>query len=70
MSDFAYRPSAPTPNERWLSSRRCGQTLKKPTWLERNGPQADSETLQSPIYNNPFYSARFETGSTPCLPQR
>ncbi|KAK4151246.1 hypothetical protein C8A00DRAFT_45508 [Chaetomidium leptoderma] len=24
---------------------------------------------RSPIYNNPFYSARFETGSTPSLPQ-
>ncbi|KAK4106034.1 hypothetical protein N658DRAFT_414799 [Parathielavia hyrcaniae] len=44
MADFAYRPTAPMANERWLSSR-------------------------SPLYNNPFYSARFETGSTPSLPQ-
>ncbi|KAK4239853.1 hypothetical protein C8A03DRAFT_13780 [Achaetomium macrosporum] len=44
MADFAYRPSAPMANDRWLSSR-------------------------SPIYSNTLYSARFETGSTPSLPQ-
>jgi len=67
MADFAYRPTAPVANERWLSSRRCGQILR----TTQPGRRARQLTARSsPIYNNPFYSARFETGSTPSLPQR
>jgi len=67
MADFAYRPTAPMTNERWLSSRRCGQNLE----TVRQGRNAWQLTaLPSPIYNNPFYSAKFETGSTPSLSQR
>jgi hypothetical protein len=54
-------------NERWLSSRRCGQNLET-VRQERNTWQLTA--LPSPIYNNPFYSAKFETGSTPSLSQR
>lgn len=69
MADFAYRPPAPAPmtNDRWLSSRRCEQSLKT-VRHERNAWQLTTSS-SSPIYNTPFYSARFEAGSTPSLSQ-
>jgi hypothetical protein len=67
MADFAYRPTAPTPNERWLASRRCGQTLET---IRQERSTWQLTAIPSPIYNNAFYSAMFETGSTPSLPQR
>ncbi|KAK4135353.1 hypothetical protein BT67DRAFT_378099 [Trichocladium antarcticum] len=67
MADFAYHQTpAPMANERWLSSRRCEPNLEAAR-RERNTWKLTA--IPSPIYNNTFYSGRFETGSTPSLPQ-
>ncbi|KAL2164167.1 hypothetical protein VTH06DRAFT_3381 [Thermothelomyces fergusii] len=69
MADFAYRPPAPVDNERWLSSRRCEQRNLEATWMGEGRTEANG-CPKSPLYGNAFYSARFDTGSAPSLPNR